>query len=93
MLPAFLMEHADLDRDVVVTGAGDCLEVWDRRPGPPTTPISPPVSPTSPPVLTILLDMTAIHVPVLAGELIEALDPRPGQVAIDARSAAAATPA
>jgi len=28
--------------------------------------------------------MTAIHVPVLAGELIEALDPRPGQVAIDA---------
>jgi 16S rRNA (cytosine1402-N4)-methyltransferase len=27
--------------------------------------------------------MTAIHVPVLAGELIEALDPRPGQTAID----------
>jgi 16S rRNA (cytosine1402-N4)-methyltransferase len=27
--------------------------------------------------------MTAIHVPVLAGELIEALDPRPGQIAID----------
>jgi 16S rRNA (cytosine1402-N4)-methyltransferase len=34
--------------------------------------------------LTVLIDMTAIHVPVLAGELIEALDPRPGQVAIDA---------
>src|SRR5256886_12853132 len=27
--------------------------------------------------------MTAIHVPVRAGELIEALDPRPGQTAID----------
>src|SRR3954452_23551872 len=27
--------------------------------------------------------MTREHVPVLAGELIEALDPRPGQVAVD----------
>ncbi|HWI71991.1 MAG TPA: 16S rRNA (cytosine(1402)-N(4))-methyltransferase, partial [Baekduia sp.] len=27
--------------------------------------------------------MTASHVPVLAGELIEALDPQPGQIAID----------
>jgi 16S rRNA (cytosine1402-N4)-methyltransferase len=33
--------------------------------------------------LTILEDMTATHVPVLAGELIDALDPRPGQTAID----------
>jgi 16S rRNA (cytosine1402-N4)-methyltransferase len=33
--------------------------------------------------LAILLDMTATHVPVLAGELIELLDPRPGQVAVD----------
>src|SRR3954452_25429873 len=39
--------------------------------------------PTSPAALAILLDMTATHVPVLAGELIEALDPRPGQVAVD----------
>ncbi len=31
----------------------------------------------------ILLDMTAAHVPVLAGELIELCDPQPGQVAID----------
>ena len=30
MVPAFLAEHAGLQRDVVVTGAGDCLEVWDR---------------------------------------------------------------
>jgi MraZ protein len=30
MVPGFLMEHADLDREVVVTGASDCLEVWDR---------------------------------------------------------------
>jgi 16S rRNA (cytosine1402-N4)-methyltransferase len=33
--------------------------------------------------LAILVDMTRTHVPVLAGELIEALDPQPGQVAID----------
>jgi MraZ protein len=30
MIPTFLIEHADLGKDVVVTGAGDCLEVWDR---------------------------------------------------------------
>ena len=30
MLPNFLIEHADLEREVVVTGAGECLEVWDR---------------------------------------------------------------
>jgi 16S rRNA (cytosine1402-N4)-methyltransferase len=35
-------------------------------------------------VSTILSDMTAgTHVPVLAGELIDLLDPRPGQTAID----------
>ena len=28
--PPFLLEHASLNKDVVVTGAGDCLEVWDR---------------------------------------------------------------
>jgi 16S rRNA (cytosine1402-N4)-methyltransferase len=33
--------------------------------------------------LAILLDMPQTHVPVLAGELIEVLDPQPGQVAID----------
>jgi 16S rRNA (cytosine1402-N4)-methyltransferase len=33
--------------------------------------------------LAILLDMPRTHVPVLAGELIEALDPRPGETAID----------
>ena len=49
MLPAFLLEHADLAKEVVVTGAGDCLEVWDRadvgrlqrrarRPSSPTSP-------------------------------------------------------
>jgi transcriptional regulator MraZ len=30
MLPAFLLEHAGLSKDVVVTGAGDALEIWDR---------------------------------------------------------------
>lgn len=29
-LPPFLLEHAGLRREVVVTGAGDALEVWDR---------------------------------------------------------------
>jgi 16S rRNA (cytosine1402-N4)-methyltransferase len=33
--------------------------------------------------LAILLDMPQTHVPVLAGELIEALDPRAGEVAVD----------
>jgi 16S rRNA (cytosine1402-N4)-methyltransferase len=34
-------------------------------------------------MITIPYDMTASHVPVLAGELIEALDPQPGQIAVD----------
>jgi 16S rRNA (cytosine1402-N4)-methyltransferase len=33
--------------------------------------------------MATLLDMSGIHIPVLAGELIELLDPRPGQVAVD----------
>jgi 16S rRNA (cytosine1402-N4)-methyltransferase len=33
--------------------------------------------------LAILFDMTTGHVPVLAGELIEALNPQPGQIAVD----------
>jgi transcriptional regulator MraZ len=30
MIPNFLMQHAGLDKEVVVTGVGDRLEVWDR---------------------------------------------------------------
>ncbi len=30
MIPPALMGYASLDREVVVTGAGECLEVWDR---------------------------------------------------------------
>jgi 16S rRNA (cytosine1402-N4)-methyltransferase len=33
--------------------------------------------------MAMLLDMTSLHVPVLAGELIELLDPRPGDVVVD----------
>ena len=33
--------------------------------------------------MTLLLDMSHVHIPVLAGELIDALDPAPGHVAID----------
>jgi MraZ protein len=30
MIPTFLMSYAGLEKDVVVTGSGECLEVWDR---------------------------------------------------------------
>jgi len=30
MLTPRHLEHAGISRDVVVTGAGDCLELWDR---------------------------------------------------------------
>jgi 16S rRNA (cytosine1402-N4)-methyltransferase len=33
--------------------------------------------------MTLLVDMSHVHVPVLAGELIRALDPEPGQLAVD----------
>src|SRR5919201_4959053 len=33
--------------------------------------------------MAILVDMTSLHVPVLAGELVDMLDPQPGQTAID----------
>src|SRR3954466_16205293 len=40
-------------------------------------------SPRSRRALAILLDMTRTHVPVLAGELIDILDPQPGEIAVD----------
>jgi MraZ protein len=30
MIPPTLMRYADLDKEVVVTGSGECIEVWDR---------------------------------------------------------------
>jgi MraZ protein len=30
MIPTNLMKYAGLDKEVVVTGSGECLEVWDR---------------------------------------------------------------
>jgi len=33
--------------------------------------------------MTTLLDMVSVHIPVLAGELIELLNPQPGEVAVD----------
>jgi len=30
MVPPFLVEHAALSKDVVVTGTGNALELWDR---------------------------------------------------------------
>jgi MraZ protein len=31
MIPPPLMSYANLDKDVVVTGSGECIEVWDRE--------------------------------------------------------------
>jgi MraZ protein len=30
MLTQKFLEHAGIDREVVITGVGDCLELWDR---------------------------------------------------------------
>ena len=30
MIPATLMRYAELAKDVVVAGSGDCLELWNR---------------------------------------------------------------
>ena len=71
-------------KDVVVTGAGRLpADLGPRGLGGLQRARSPTSFPTSPPALAILLDMTATHVPVLAGELIELLDPQPGEIAVD----------
>jgi MraZ protein len=31
LIPAHMREHAKLDKDVVILGAGNCIEIWDRR--------------------------------------------------------------
>jgi MraZ protein len=31
MIPPQLIAYAGLDKDVTVTGSGECLEIWDRR--------------------------------------------------------------
>lgn len=31
MVPPFLLEHAGLSKEVVVTGSGDALEIWNRQ--------------------------------------------------------------
>jgi MraZ protein len=30
MIPPPLMRYASLDKDLIVTGSGECIEVWDR---------------------------------------------------------------
>ena len=30
MIPTPLLDYADLQKEVVVTGSGECLEIWDR---------------------------------------------------------------
>jgi MraZ protein len=31
MIPPTLMRYAKLDKEVIVTGSGECIEVWDRN--------------------------------------------------------------
>jgi MraZ protein len=31
MIPPPLMRYANLEKDVIVTGSGECIEVWDRN--------------------------------------------------------------
>src|SRR5207302_4634327 len=31
MIPPPLMRYAKLDKELIVTGSGECIEVWDRR--------------------------------------------------------------
>jgi MraZ protein len=31
MLPPFLIRYAGLGKEVIVTGSGECIEVWDRK--------------------------------------------------------------
>ena len=31
MVPTPLLDYAGLGKEVMVTGSGECLEVWDRR--------------------------------------------------------------
>ena len=31
MIPPTLMRYATLDKEVIVTGSGECIEVWNRR--------------------------------------------------------------
>jgi MraZ protein len=31
MIPPHLMAYAGLDKEVTVTGSGECLEIWDRQ--------------------------------------------------------------
>src|SRR5947209_15027630 len=50
---------------------------------PRTARTSRPASPTLPRALATLLDMTQAHIPVLAGELIDIVDPAAGEVAVD----------
>ena len=84
MIPQPAREFAGLDKEVVITGAGDRLQIWDRTAFAELQRASLcPVSPRSQRALTTLIDMTTPHVPVLAGELIEFLDPAPGAVAVD----------
>ena len=83
MIPPELMSYAGLDKEVVVTGSGECVEVWDRARYRENFEEVLTASPTSQRALATLIDMTKTHIPVLAGELIDLIDPRPGEVAVD----------
>jgi len=31
LIPSFMREHAKLDKEVMIAGVGNCIEIWDRR--------------------------------------------------------------
>jgi len=91
MIPSKPHGVRGLDKDVVVIGSGECLEVFDRaRYAPYSVDVETRV-PDLRRALATLLDMTYTHIPVLAGELIDITDPHPGEVAVDCTFGAAVT--
>ena len=82
MIPPSLMEYAGLDKDVVVRLGRVPRGVRSLK----YTGYSEDVLIRVPDIaakLATLLDMTQTHIPVLAGELIDVLDPHPGETAVD----------
>ena len=82
LVPPKLAERAGLEREVVVVGVYDHLEIWDRKPGQSTSTPSKGGWTMLPNVLQ--RSGADPHVPVLADEVRELLAVRPGETVVDA---------
>ena len=89
MIPAQLIEHAKLGKEVVIAGVNDRLEIWDRAAWRKELQKSKGVRRMLP---NALQTSATDHVPVLAGEVRELLAVRPGRRAWMPPSAPADTP-